>query len=203
MITVRHLGLCDYADIWQRMRDYTDARNAYSDDEIWLLQHHPVLTQGLRGKAEHVLPDNTLPIVQSDRGGQITYHGPGQLIAYLLIDLKRHQLNIRSLVSCLEDAVIDVLASYDIAAYADCKAPGVYVEKAKICSLGLRVRKGYSYHGLSFNVAMDLKPFSYIHPCGFKDLAVTQLTDLVPHVSLDKVRTQLTQALLQRLPCHA
>ncbi len=199
MITVRQLGLVEYLDVWQAMQAYTNARDHTSTDQIWLVQHPPVFTQGQRSRPEHILHADTIPVVHSDRGGQVTYHGPGQLIAYVLLELKRYSLSIRGLVSCLEQAVIAVLAAYGIDASAQCQAPGVYVQDAKICSLGLRVRRGYSYHGLSLNVDMDLTPFRYIHPCGNAHLRMTQLADWVPGIPLMDVQDQLTQALLQRL----
>lgn len=180
-LTIKPLGLAKYVPTWQAMQDFTAARDETTPDELWLLEHPPVYTQGQAGKPEHVLNPGTIPIVQIDRGGQVTYHGPGQLIAYLLLDLKRHKVGVRELVRKLEQSVIDVLAQYDIAAYGKVDAPGVYVRRdgveAKIAALGLRIRNGCSYHGLSFNVNMDLEPFSRINPCGYAGLQVTQLAD--------------------------
>lgn len=177
----RRLGLAEYVPTWQAMQEFTAARDETTPDELWLLEHPSVYTQGQAGKPEHVLNPGAIPIVQIDRGGQVTYHGPGQLIAYLLLDLKRHKVGVRELVRKLEQSVIDVLAQYDIAAYGKVDAPGVYVMRdgveAKIAALGLRIRNGCSYHGLSFNVNMDLEPFSRINPCGYAGLHVTQLAD--------------------------
>lgn len=180
-LLTRKLGLVDYVPTWQAMQAFTAARDETTQDELWLLEHPPVYTQGQAGKPEHVLNPGDIPIVQIDRGGQVTYHGPGQLIAYLMLDLKRHKLGVRELVRKLEQSVIDVLAGYDIEAYGKVDAPGVYVMReggeAKIAALGLRIRNGYSYHGLSFNVNMDLEPFSRINPCGYAGLRVAQLAD--------------------------
>lgn len=180
-LLVRCLGLVDYVPTWQAMQAFTAARNESTPDELWLLEHPPVYTQGQAGKPEHVLNPGAIPIVQIDRGGQVTYHGPGQLVAYLLLDLKRRKLGVRDLVRRMEQSVIDLLADYGIESYGKVDAPGVYVQRegveAKIAALGLRIRNGYSYHGLSFNVNMDLEPFSRINPCGYAGLAVTQLAD--------------------------
>lgn len=186
---IKHLGCCDYADSFQRMRAFTDARNATTADELWILEHPPVFTQGQAGKAEHLLCPGNIPVVQSDRGGQVTYHGPGQAVVYVLVDLRRYGIGIRTLVQMLEQAMIDTLAAHAVDAFARREAPGVYVKRAfaaapeemrKIGSLGLRVRRGCSYHGLALNVAMDLTPFDRINPCGYKDLHMTQLKDLSP-----------------------
>lgn len=181
LLVIRQLGLVEYIPTWQAMQEFTAARDETTLDELWLLEHPPVYTQGQAGKPEHVLNPGDIPIVQIDRGGQVTYHGPGQLVAYLLLDLKRHKVGVRELVRKLEQSVIDVLAQYDITAYGKVDAPGVYVSRhgveAKIAALGLRIRNGCSYHGLSFNVNMDLEPFSRINPCGYAGLQVTQLAD--------------------------
>ncbi|SFN59929.1 lipoyl(octanoyl) transferase [Formivibrio citricus] len=178
---IKPQGLVDYVPTWQAMQAFTAARNESTPDELWLLEHPPVYTQGQAGKPEHVLNPGAIPIVQIDRGGQVTYHGPGQLVAYLLLDLKRRKLGVRDLVRRMEQSVIDLLADYGIESYGKVDAPGVYVQRegveAKIAALGLRIRNGYSYHGLSFNVNMDLEPFSRINPCGYAGLAVTQLAD--------------------------
>ena len=178
---VKPLGVQPYIPTWEAMQAFTASRSETTPDELWLLEHPPVYTQGQAGKPEHVLNPGDIPIVQIDRGGQVTYHGPGQLIAYLLLDLKRHKMGVRELVRRIEQSVIDVLASYDITAYGKIDAPGVYVNRlgveAKIAALGLRIRNGCSYHGLSFNVNMDLEPFSRINPCGYAGLQVTQLAD--------------------------
>lgn len=172
-LIVRHLGIRPYLDTWQAMQTFTDRRDASTPDEIWLLQHEAVYTQGQAGKAEHLLHATEIPVVQSDRGGQITYHGPGQLIAYLLLDVRRKGLGVRQLVTAMEQAVIGVLASSGIDAAAKPDAPGVYVNGAKIASLGLRIRRGCSFHGLALNVNLDLTPFTHINPCGYAGLAMT------------------------------
>ncbi len=177
MITIHELGRCDYHSTWEAMRTYTDTRNADSDDQLWFLEHPPVFTQGQAGKPEHLLDAHNISVIQSDRGGQITYHGPGQLIIYTLFDLRRHHCGIRTLISALENSVMATLHHWNILGTTNPKAPGVYVNDKKIASVGLRVRRGCSYHGLSFNVNMDLKPFEYIHPCGYSDLQMTQLCD--------------------------
>lgn len=178
-LNLRWLGLVDYQASWRAMQDYTNARTEHSPDEIWLLQHQPVFTQGQAGKAEHLLLPGDIPVVQSDRGGQITYHGPGQLVVYLLLDVRRLKMGVRDLVNLIEHSLLDYLAQHQISAYAKADAPGVYVEQAKIASLGLRIRKGCSFHGLALNVAMDLTPFQRINPCGYQGQKMTQLSDLL------------------------
>lgn len=175
-LLVRRLGVTPYLDTWQAMRAFTDARGAESPDELWLTEHWPVYTQGQAGKPEHVLAPGDIPVVQTDRGGQVTYHGPGQLVAYPLLDLKRAGLGPRSLVQLLERTCLELLARFGVTGELQEGAPGVYVGGAKIASLGLRVRRGASYHGLALNVAMDLTPFGGINPCGYNGLPVTQLT---------------------------
>lgn len=170
---------CRYSDAFEQMKVFTDQRNAETDDEVWLVDHQPVFTQGQAGKPEHILESSTIPIVQSDRGGQVTYHGPGQIVLYTLIDLKRKGLNVRQCVSKLEQVVIKTLADLGVESHLKEKAPGVYVEGKKISSLGLRVRKGCTYHGLSMNVDMDLSPFLSINPCGFQGLEMIQVKDCV------------------------
>jgi lipoyl(octanoyl) transferase len=179
VLRVRDLGPTRYAPVASEMRRFTAARSEVAADEVWLTEHEPVFTQGQAGRAEHVLDPGGVPVVQSDRGGQVTYHGPGQLVAYLLIDLRRAGLGPRSFVSLIETAVLRVLARYGIQGARRADAPGVYVDGAKIASLGLRISRGCSYHGLSFNVDMDLAPFSRINPCGLTGLSVTQLRDLL------------------------
>lgn len=176
-LTIHHKGLAEYVPTLEAMRVFTDARDADTPDEIWLLQHPAVFTQGQAGKAEHILAPGDIPVVQVDRGGQVTYHGPGQWVAYLLIDLRRRSLGVRDLVTLIETSLVELLASYDITAAADPKAPGVYVDGRKIASLGLRVRHGCSYHGLALNVDMDLEPFGRINPCGHAGLEVTSLSN--------------------------
>lgn len=177
-VIVRWLGQQDYSPCWQAQRTFTEQRDENTVDEIWLLEHTPVFTQGQNGKPEHILNAGNIPIVQTDRGGQVTYHGPGQLMVYVLMDLRRKKMNIRELVSALEQAMIDLLAAHHVTANADPKAPGVYVQGKKIGSIGLRVKKGCSFHGIAFNVALDLAPFSRINPCGFANLKMTQLSEL-------------------------
>lgn len=194
-LSVRDLGLADYAATWREMQAFTDTRTAVSPDELWLLQHSPVFTLGRNGKTEHLHHTGDIPVIHADRGGQVTYHGPGQLVAYLLLDLKRRRLGVQSLVRLLEQSVIHLLADYSIRAGRRDKAPGVYVDGRKIAALGLRVRRGCSYHGLSLNVNMDLSPFSMINPCGFAGLEVTQLADLGIDVPLETVTAQYRQHL--------
>lgn len=177
-LNVKWLGQQAYLTIWHKMQDFTNSRNENTPDEIWLLEHDPVFTQGQNGKAEHILNPGDIPVIQTDRGGQITYHGPGQLMLYILLDLRRKHINVRSLVNLLENAVIDLLAEYQITAYAKKEAPGVYVNEMKICSIGLRIRKGCSYHGIAFNISLDLEPFSRINPCGFSQLKMTHFAQL-------------------------
>lgn len=181
-LLVKQLGLVEYEPTWRAMQALTDARGADTPDELWLLEHPPVFTQGQAGKPEHVLQVTDIPIVPIDRGGQVTYHGPGQLVGYLMVDLSRRKLGVREFVRRIEQSLIELLADHGISAYGKVDAPGVYVNtagvEAKIASLGLRIRNGKSYHGLALNVAMDLTPFSYINPCGYAGLAVTQLKDL-------------------------
>jgi lipoyl(octanoyl) transferase len=201
---IRRLGRVDYADTFARMRSFTDARGPDTPDELWLLEHPPVFTQGQAGKAEHLLMPGDIPIVQSDRGGQVTYHGPGQLVVYFLVDLHRRGYGIRSLVTHIEQSMVALLGDDGIKAYADPEAPGVYVDddagrRMKIGSLGLRVRRGCTYHGLSLNVAMDLEPFSRINPCGYQDLKMTQLSALGGPDTVEKAGDALLRHLLPRL----
>jgi lipoyl(octanoyl) transferase len=174
-----HLGRVPYLACWRAMQRFTDERTADTADALWLVEHPPVFTQGQAGRAEHLLDPGDIPVVQTDRGGQITYHGPGQRIAYVLVDLRRRRLGVRRLVDALEGAVIDLLAGFDVTAGARADAPGVYVDGAKIASVGLRVRHGCSYHGIALNVDLDLAPFRRINPCGYQGLPMTRLVDLV------------------------
>ena len=199
MPLVRRLGMSEYAVTWARMRAFTDVRSEDTPDELWLLQHLPVFTLGQAGRPEHLLAPGETPVVQSDRGGQVTYHGPGQIIAYVLVDLHRAGLGVKGLVHLLEGAAIALLAGYGIEAQARNDAPGVYVAGAKIASLGLRVRRGCSYHGLSLNVDMDLEPFGRINPCGYPGLAVTQIADLGGPSDLDLVGDALAVEVGRRL----
>lgn len=196
---IRQLGLQPYENTWKAMRDYTDHRNESSQDQLWLLQHPPVFTLGQAGKPEHLLNPGEIPIINSDRGGQVTYHGPGQLVAYLLLDLRRARLGVRALVTHLEQAVISLLAEYNIHAVSRPDAPGVYVNNLKIAALGLRVRQGCSYHGLSLNVDMNLEPFSRINPCGYPGLGVTQLATFGVTSDLPTLGLELSRHLASGL----
>lgn len=193
------MGICDYVLTWQAMHRFTDARQPGTPSELWLLQHPPVFTQGQAGKPKHLLCPGETPVVQTDRGGQITYHGPGQLVVYVLLDLRDMGSGVRQLVTVLEESVIAFLGAHKIAAEARAEAPGVYVDGQKIASLGLRVRRGCTYHGLAINVDMDLEPFSRINPCGQKGLSVTQLKSLGITVPIDDVGLAIIQLLCQRL----
>lgn len=194
----RQLGIQPYQDIWERMKEFTLARNEDTPDELWLLEHFPVYTQGQAGKPEHVLNPNAIPIVQSDRGGQVTYHGPGQLVAYVLMDIQRRKLGVRTLVSQLEAVIINMLKQYKIEAQIHCGAPGVYVGEKKIASLGLRVKNGCTYHGIALNVDMDLTPFSGINPCGFAKMQMTQISDYQKSVTLEEVSQHFTTIFLSQ-----
>ncbi|KAF0099018.1 MAG: lipoyl(octanoyl) transferase [bacterium] len=197
--TPRHLGRVDYLPTWEAMRAFTAKRAADSEDEIWLLEHPPVFTLGMAGKREHLLADVGIPIVPIDRGGQVTYHGPGQIVAYLLLDLRRLGYGVRELVRRIEQAVIDLLADHGVQGERLAGAPGVYVGGAKIAALGLRVKQGCTYHGLALNVDMDLAPYRAINPCGYAGMAVTQLRDLVPDVRQQEVEAALARGLLERI----
>lgn len=198
-IIVRQMGLREYPGIWRRMQSFTAAREAGTTDELWLLEHHPVFTQGLNGKSLHLRNTGDIPVVAVDRGGQVTYHGPGQLIAYVLLDLTRRKLGVKQLVQDLEQSVIALLSEYGIQARGDRKAPGVYIDDRKLASLGLRVRHGRCYHGLSLNVDMDLSPFTRINPCGYADMQVTQLRDEGVRESMLQVSDRLQSHLLEIL----
>lgn len=182
--------------MWQAMRQFTDTRTQTTSDEIWVVEHFPVYTQGQSGKAEHIYSPGDIPIVQTDRGGQVTYHGPGQVVIYLLLNLARFSLNVRGLVTLLEQSVVTLLANYGVTAQSRCDAPGVYVHGAKICSLGLRVRRGCCYHGLAFNVDMDLSPFLGIHPCGYPDIKMTQLKEHIKSANIEQVKFDLVDQLV-------
>ncbi|MCW2294165.1 lipoyl(octanoyl) transferase [Pseudomonas sp. BIGb0408] len=199
-LIVRHLGVVDYLPTLEAMRTLTAERDDATPDEIWLLQHPQVFTQGQAGKPEHLLAPGDIPVIQVERGGQVTYHGPGQLVAYLMLDLRRLDLGVRELVSAMEQALVDVLASYGVEAAPKADAPGVYVNGDKIASLGLRVRRGCSFHGLALNVDMDMRPFQRINPCGYAGLKMTQLRDqLGTPPTFGEVAERLEQALRQRL----
>ncbi|MCO6428355.1 lipoyl(octanoyl) transferase LipB [Nitrosomonas communis] len=194
-INTKYLGMVDYLLAWQAMKEFTANRDSHTPDEIWLLQHPSVYTQGIAGKPEHLLYQNDIPLVRTDRGGQITFHGPGQLIAYLLLDLRRLKLNVRELVRKMEGAVIDLLRAYRIEAEGRVEAPGVYVHNAKIASLGLKIKNGCCYHGIALNVDMDLTPFAAINPCGYAGLRVTQIKDL----GIDDKMDVLGQKMIEKL----
>ncbi len=202
MLRIRDLGLSDYEPVWHAMREFTDLRTPQTMDEFWYLQHHPVFTMGLNAKQEHLLNPGEIPVINIDRGGQVTYHGPGQLVVYLMLDLARHKLGVKQLVSAMEQSIIDFLAYYNIKANRIIGAPGIYVDGAKIAALGLRIRRGYSYHGLALNIDMDLEPFSRINPCGYSDLPVTQLAELLPEATtadIELIQKQLHTHLLGNL----
>jgi len=198
-LIVKHLGRVAYEPTWRAMQDFTAQRGPDTPDEIWLLEHPPVFTLGLAGKREHILQVTDIPIIPIDRGGQVTYHGPGQIVAYLLLDLKRRGYGVRELVNRVEQAIIDLLAEFDIEGKRRDKAPGVYVDEKKIAALGLRIKHGMSYHGLALNVDMDLTPFSYINPCGYEGLEVTQLRALSVTQDLPTVAERVLGHLQARL----
>lgn len=198
-LQIRRLGLMAYEPVWRCMQAFTDQRDENTADELWLVEHPPVFTQGQAGRAEHILAPGDIPIIQVDRGGQVTYHGPGQIVAYPLIDIKRLNMGVRELVQSIEQAIIDVLKSYDVDAGLIAGAPGVYIDGVKIASLGLRIRKGRSFHGLSFNINMDLEPFQRINPCGFQGLQVTNLSALAEVTSMAEVEDRLIARLSEVL----
>lgn len=198
-IQIRQLGLQPYEPISQAMHDFTNTRDETTADEIWLVEHQRAFTQGQAGKAEHVLVPGDIPVIQSDRGGQVTYHGPGQQVMYVLLNLKRRKLGVRELVTILEQTVVNALAELGIEAYPRADAPGVYVDGRKICSLGLRIRKGCSFHGLALNIDMDLSPFLRINPCGYAGLEMTQVSALRPGISLEDVQPLLINKFIQLL----
>ncbi|MDY6947911.1 MAG: lipoyl(octanoyl) transferase LipB [Pseudomonadota bacterium] len=193
---VRWLGRVDYEPTWRAMQTFTNERDGATPDEIWMLEHPPVFTLGMNAAPEHLLAPGDIPVVQIDRGGQVTYHGPGQLVVYPLLDVRRAGLGVRQLVMALESAIIDLLASWNITAVAKRDAPGVYVNGRKVASIGLRIRRGSSYHGLAFNVAMDLQPFQRINPCGYRGLEVTDLRALGVNASVQEVADALAPRLL-------
>ena len=201
VLGIRELGQLDYERTWLAMQRFTEARKQQPDtqDEVWLVQHPPVFTQGQAGKAEHLLLPGDIPVVKSDRGGQVTYHGPGQMVAYLLLDVRRLGFGVRELVSRMERCLIELLASYGVNAQAKVDAPGVYVDGAKIASLGLRIRNGCSFHGLALNVDMDLEPFRRINPCGYAGLAMTQLRDHAGPIEFAEVGARLRSQLVKHL----
>ncbi|GIU09259.1 octanoyltransferase [Shewanella morhuae] len=196
---IRHLGKQDYESVWHAMQHYTDTRGSESHDELWIVEHPPVFTQGQAGKSEHILNAGDIPVIQVDRGGQVTYHGPGQLVVYPLIDIKRSKVGVRQLVTHIEQSIVNMLAKYDINAYAKADAPGVYVNERKIASLGLRIRKGCSFHGLALNVDMDLAPFRRINPCGYAGLEMVQCKELDGPKTVTEAGEQLTLTFSQLL----
>lgn len=204
-IDIQYLGLQSYESIWQSMSDFTNTRTQDNQDQIWLVQHPPVFTQGQAGKADHLLNPGSIPVIQSDRGGQVTYHGPGQLVVYPLIDLRRRGIGVRDMVNLLEHAAIDLLAHFDITAFAKSDAPGVYIQQSgrddKIASLGLRVRKGCCFHGMSINIDMDLSPFGLINPCGYSGLRMTQLSEHVTTGSINhkEIEVMLANIIINKL----
>ena len=198
-IAFKELGQVAYAPTLQAMRDFTQQRHAGTPDEIWLLEHPPVFTLGLAGKPEHLIVPTDIPVVNIDRGGQVTYHGPGQLVAYLLLDLSRRPYKVRQLVERMENAIIALLADYGLKGERLAGAPGVYVDGAKVAALGLRVQKGCTYHGLAINVDMDLAPWQAINPCGYPGMPVVQLRDLAPEVKMEAVRAALQRHLTEAL----
>ena len=195
----RRLGLVDYVPTWEAMREFTTARSDTTPSELWLVEHPPVFTQGQAGRPEHVLAAGDIPVVQTDRGGQVTYHGPGQAVFYLLLSLRETGLGVRGLVSAIEDTVITLLAAHGIAAEARADAPGVYVDGKKVASLGLRVRRGFTYHGLALNVCNDLAPFARINPCGHAGLEVTSIQRLGLELTLDQVATEWSKRFADAL----
>ncbi|QFT09058.1 lipoyl(octanoyl) transferase LipB [Vibrio sp. THAF190c] len=198
-LIVKKLGRQDYELVWKAMHEFTDTRTDDDVDQIWLVEHNPVFTQGQAGKAEHVLNAGDIPVIQSDRGGQVTYHGPGQLVAYFLINIRRKKFGVRDLVTHIENLVINTLKAYNIESAARPDAPGVYVDGKKICSLGLRIRRGCSFHGLALNVDMDLSPFLRINPCGYQGMEMAQVSQLGGPSDLESVEQQLIQELVELL----
>ncbi|GAA0784686.1 octanoyltransferase [Shewanella aestuarii] len=187
----------DYESVWHAMQTYTDTRDSDSQDELWVVEHPPVFTQGQAGKSEHILNPGEIPVIQVDRGGQVTYHGPGQLVVYPLIDIKRNKMGVRQLVNNIEQSIVDMLAQYDVEAYAKADAPGVYVQERKVASLGLRIRKGCSFHGLALNVDMDLAPFQRINPCGYAGLEMVQCKALGGPQNVKEAGDKLIQTFSQ------
>ena len=198
-LLVKHLGRVEYESTWRAMQQFTESREQGSTSEAWIVEHPPVFTQGQTGKPEHLLAVSEIPVVQSDRGGQVTYHGPGQVVIYLLLNLRDTGMGIRGLVTAIEDSIIAMLADHNIDAESRRDAPGVYVDEAKIAALGLRVKRGFTYHGLSFNLDMDLSPFQQINPCGYQGLAVTQGVELGLSLSFDQAAKAILEQLCSRI----
>lgn len=198
-LIIRQLGRRAYEGVWHAMQEFTDNRDAGTRDEIWLVEHDPVFTQGQAGKEEHLLFTGDIPVVKVDRGGQVTYHGPGQLVAYVMLDIRRLKIGVRELVTHLEDSIVELLQGYQIDAYPKADAPGVYVDGKKIASLGLRIRKGCSFHGLALNINMDLEPFQRINPCGYAGLEMVQAASIGGPDTVATAQTQLIDILASRL----
>lgn len=196
---LRHFNNASFELIWSQMREFTDKRDIDTPDELWIVEHLPVYTLGQAGKIEHILNPGNIPVVNTDRGGQVTYHGPGQLVIYILVDIRRQKMGVRNLVTHIENSVIDLLGENNIIAQSRCDAPGVYVEDAKICSIGLRIRRGCSYHGLALNVNMDLSPFLGINPCGYANLRMTQMKDFGVEKIPQEIAPELIKFLERRL----
>lgn len=192
-VIVRQLGRQEYLPVWERMQRFTDERDEHTVDELWLVEHSPVFTQGQAGKEEHILAPGDIPVVKVDRGGQVTYHGPGQQMLYVLLNIKRRKIGVRELVTAMEQSIVDLLAESDVEAYPKCDAPGVYVDEKKVCSVGLRIRKGCSFHGLAFNVNMDLGPFQRINPCGYAGMEMTDSARLGAVDNMDDAGQKLVQ----------
>ena len=196
MIKIKEKGLQDYTSTWQEMVSFTENRNSHTEDELWTLEHRSVFTQGLSGKPENLIKETKIEVIQSDRGGQITYHGPGQLIIYCMIDIKRLGIGVKQMVRIIEMSIMDVLSDYSIKSHNVHRAPGVYVDGSKIAALGLKVKQGKTYHGLSLNIDMNLAPYGLINPCGYKDLNVTQMSNLTDNkLELDAIKEKLTKYL--------
>ncbi len=195
-INVHYIGKQNYQHIVQKMQQFTANRQTETPDEIWVTEHDPVFTLGFNGKPEHIITTNSIPVVQTDRGGQVTYHGPGQIVIYLLIDIKRREMGIRKLVRLIEQAIIDLLKDYDIIAHGDVSAPGVYVENKKIAALGLRVKQKGTYHGLALNIDMNLTPYQYINPCGVKNAEITQLRDFGITDNIEQISKKLIEKIV-------
>ncbi|ABV38095.1 lipoate-protein ligase B [Shewanella sediminis HAW-EB3] len=196
---VRYLGKQDYESVWHAMQDYTDNRDASSPDQLWIVEHPPVFTQGQAGKSEHILNPGDIPVIQVDRGGQVTYHGPGQLVAYPLINIKRLKIGVRQLVTDIENSIVQMLEGYQVKAYAKADAPGVYVDERKVASLGLRIRKGCSFHGLALNVDMDMSPFQRINPCGYAGLEMVQCKQLGGPQTVEEAGERLVKTFSHNL----
>lgn len=198
-INIRHLGRMDYEPVWHAMQAYTDTRDSEATDELWVVEHSAVFTQGQAGKAEHILAPGDIPVVQVDRGGQVTYHGPGQLVIYFLIDIRRRKMGVRHLVTAIENCIVDALRPYGIESAPRADAPGVYIGEQKVCSLGLRIRRGCSFHGLALNVNMDMEPFNRINPCGYAGMQMTQTSQHHGPQTLDEAAQVVINAFVSQL----